>query len=153
MGGICLEMRVPWVQPPNLDSYVSFLFCNSLPCTHAYTYTVWVCLHPYAQRSKGHFPRCPAAQGFSVTSSSLRATRGNKEAGLSFLTPSSIQWRHTLVLGWAGKVVGRVQANCVCNGVCVTNRFYELKFWVNTNKETEQGVQVWISSTSNTELR
>lgn len=79
--------------------------------THAHTQSVSVL------KSKGHFPRSPAAPMIRHRHSGRQ--RGNKEAGLSFLTPSPIQWTHThTVWGSVEKALTWVYANC-CMQMCV----------------------------------
>lgn len=107
---------------------------------------MYLCVH-----LKGHFPRCPAASASPVISSSLWATRGNKEAGLSFLTPSPVQWRHThthTVLSSAEKKLLHefMQRLCVCKYVCPCFMNFNLLFLLwgrvkNTNKETHWSPQ------------
>lgn len=76
----------------------------------------------YMPKSKGHFPRCLAALGSTVTSSSLWVTRGNIEVGV-FLPP--IQWRPTLFWSTQEKLLdGKTLLPKMC--VCASEYNFDL---------------------------
>lgn len=112
----------------------------------ASAFSVCACVHLRVPGSKGHFPRCPAAPGSSVTSSSPWATRGNKEAGLFLPDPiPNTMERHThshtlAVLCSAGKALAWVYAKSVC--VRSSSLLYELRSAVDV--VSFRG-KVWIS--------